>query len=203
MMQRQGILERLPDRILTYLDQHSVAPASTDPKVKSVNLWVALETLVGHDQESRIIETVVRSIVLHVVHRRVNKIITYPAICLHQYGFCGEIPDETGWFRNSGAWRVRSDELLLALAGAAGPDVPAKLAALTARHPLLCNRLFAVHTSVKDPKAPIGARTPGYSRSCRRSRRLPPTGIRALPGAQRPSELLVPVLLVNTLVLSS
>jgi hypothetical protein len=29
------------------------------------------------------------------------------------------------------------------------------------------------------------------------------TAIRALPGAQRPSELLVPVLLVNTLVLSS
>lgn len=152
MMQRQGILERLPDRILTSLEQHSVAHASTDPKVKFVNLWVALETLVGHDQESRIIETVVRSIVPHVVHRRVNKIITYLAICLHQYGFCGEIPDETGWFQNSGAWRVRSDELLLALAGTAGPDVPDKLAALTARHPLLCNRLFAVHNSVKDPK---------------------------------------------------
>jgi len=125
MMQRQGILERLPDRILTYLDQHSVAPASTDPKVKSVNLWVALETLVGHDQESRIIENCRPQHCAPCGAPQGQQIITYPAICLHQYGFCGEIPDETGWFRNSGAWRVRSDELLLALAGAAGPDVPA------------------------------------------------------------------------------
>jgi hypothetical protein len=151
-MQREGVLERLPERIITALEQHSVAHASTDPKVRFVNMWVAMETLVGQDQESAIIENVIRSIVPQVVHRRVNKIITYLAICLHEYGFCRNIPDETGWFRNSTRGRVRSDELLLALAGTAGSDVADKLAELTAPHPLLCNRLFTVHKSVSEPK---------------------------------------------------
>jgi hypothetical protein len=152
-MQREGVLARLPERIVTALEQHSVAHTSTDPKVRFVNMWVALETLVGREQESGIVDNLIRSIVPHVIHRRVNKIIKYLAICLHEYGFCRSIPDDTGWFRKSTRRRVRSDELLLALAGAAGSDVHNRLAELTAGHPLLCNRLFTTHKSVSDPKA--------------------------------------------------
>lgn len=150
-MQREGVLARLPDRIVTVLEQHSVAHASTDPKVRFVNMWVALETLVGQDQESSIVDNLIRNIVPHVVHRRINKIIRYLAICLHEYGFCGSVLDTTGWFRNSTPQRVQGDELLLALTGAGGSAVHNGLAALTAGHPLLCNRLFTMHNLVKDP----------------------------------------------------
>lgn len=150
-MQREGVLSRLPGTIVTALEQHSVAHASTDPKVRFVNIWVALETLVGQDQESSIVDNLIRNIVPHVVHRRINKIIRYLAICLHEYGFCRSVSDETGWFRNSTAQRVEGDELLMALTKATDSSIRNKLAALTANHPLLCNRLFTVHKSVFDP----------------------------------------------------
>lgn len=151
-MQRQGVLSKLPDQVATALEQHSVALASIDPKVRFVNMWVALETLVGQDHNSSIIDNIVRTILPQVVHRRINKIIKYLAMCLHEYGFCGVIPDNTGWFYNSTQARVQSDELLLALTGAGGSDVQDKLAEITANHPLLCNRLFAVYKVVRDSK---------------------------------------------------
>lgn len=150
-LQRAGVLAKLPQRILTTLEQHSVAYASTDPKVRFVNLWVALETLVGHEPEGKIIDHVNRRVTPVIIHRRVNKIIKYAAICLHRFGFCDKVPDATGWFKKSSKLRVRADELLLALAGAAGTAVADELAKITVPHPLLCNRLYQIHKVVFDP----------------------------------------------------
>lgn len=150
-MQRDGVLARLPERIVTALEQHSVAHASSDPKVRFVNLWVALETLVGHERDASIIDHILRSVVPMIAHRRVHKIITYLAISMHEFGFCDTVADTTGWFRRSTRHQVRRDELLLALTGAAGAPVHDELAKLTAGQPLLCNRLYTVHRTVVSP----------------------------------------------------
>jgi hypothetical protein len=149
--QRDGALSRLPDRILTALEQHSLAHTSSDPKVRFVNLWVALETLIGHARGESVIDHMVSSVVPLIIHRRLHKVITYLAISLHEFGFCNSVPDTTGWFRNSNSYEVKREELLLALTGAAGARVHDELAALTATHPLLCNRLFTAHKAVATP----------------------------------------------------
>lgn len=149
--QRDGALARLPDRILTALEQHSLAHTSSDPKVRFVNLWVALETLIGHARGESVIDHMVSSVVPLIIHRRLHKVITYLAISLHEFGFCNSVPDTTGWFRHSNSYEVKREELLLALTGAAGARVHDELAALTATHPLLCNRLFTAHKAVATP----------------------------------------------------
>jgi len=148
-MQQAGVLARLPERIITALEQYSVAHSSSDPKVRFVNPWVALETIAGHEREGPIIDNVVRNVVPLIVHRKINKVIKYLAICLHKFGFCGKIPDSTGWFKSSTRHEVRRDELLLALSGAGGAAVHDDLARLTLEHPLLCNRLFQVHKMLR------------------------------------------------------
>lgn len=150
-MQRDGVLARLPDRIVTALEQHSVAHASSDPKVRFINLWVALETLVGHERDASIIDHILRSVVPLIVHRRAHKIITYLAISLHEFGFCHTVADTTGWFKRSTRGEVRRDELLLALTGAAGAPVHDELARVTVGHPLLCYRLYTIHRTVASP----------------------------------------------------
>jgi hypothetical protein len=150
-LQKDGVIASLPERIITALEQHSVAHASTDPKVRFVNIWVALETIVGHDRENGIVENLIRGIIPPVVHRRVNKVIKYLAICLHEFGFCNTIPDNTKWFKRSTDYKVMADELLLVLCGRAGKEVEDELARITLSHPLLCNKLFEVHKIVKDP----------------------------------------------------
>lgn len=164
-MQRAGVLERLPDRIITTLEQHSVAHATTDPKVRFVNLWFALETLVRYNRHHAIIEEVVNNITPLIAHRRINKVIKYLAICLHNYGFCDSIPNSTGWFDKSDSKDIHRNELLLALTGKAGRPVLAELLKITASHSLLCNRLFTVYCFLNDSNKLIKELEKSYERT--------------------------------------
>lgn len=149
--QKKELLDKLPKRIITSLEQHSVAHSSTDGKQRFVNLWVALETLVGPKNDGSIIDNIVNSINPLIIHRRVNNIIKYLAICLYRFGFCDKYPDTTGWFNRSRKGNIRRDELLLAMTeGADVPDVASKLCGITASHPLLMNRVFKVHSKLSD-----------------------------------------------------
>lgn len=150
-LQRSGLFERLPDQIISSLEQHSVAQAATDLRIRFGNLWTALETLVGRGDES-IIDRMTRSIVPLIVHRRVNKIIKYLAICLHSFGLCDTISDSTGWFRRSNRKAILPEELVLVFTNAAGEGVMRGLLRLTSAHPLLCNRLFTGYQDLIDPR---------------------------------------------------
>lgn len=149
--QKNDLLGKLPKRIITSLEQHSIAHSSTDGKQRFVNLWVALETLVGPNYKGSIIDNIVNSINPLIIHRRVNNIVKYLAISLYKFGFCDTVPDPTGWFNRSKKGNIRRDELLLAMTtGADVPDVATKLCAVTASHPLLCNRIFEVYSQLSD-----------------------------------------------------
>lgn len=150
-LQRSGHLGRFPDRLHASLEQHSLAQTATDLKVRFLNLWVALETLVGRPKEGSIVDAVVRAVSPLVVHRRVNDALKYLAICLHQFGFCQSIPDSTGWFVRSDKTEVKRDELLLALTTPTADAVRKALAFTVRDHPLLCNRLFTVWQSLETP----------------------------------------------------
>jgi hypothetical protein len=149
--QKNNLLNKLPKRIITSLEQHSVAHSSTDGKQRFVNLWVALETLVGPNHKGSIIDHIVNSINPLIIHRRINNIIKYLAICLYRFGFCDKYPDTTGWFNRSKKGNIRRDELLLAMTdGADVPDVASKLCGITASHPLLVNRISRVYAQLSD-----------------------------------------------------
>lgn len=151
--QKSGLLGKLPKRIITSLEQHSVAHNSTDSKQRFVNLWVALETLVGHENDVNIIDNIINLVNPLIIHRRVNMVIKYLAINLNQFGFCNTISDPTGWFKNSKKGNIRRDELLLAMTnGADIPKVAETLSAITAAHPLLCNRIWRVFSELSDSK---------------------------------------------------
>lgn len=151
--QKSGLLARLPKRIITSLEQHSIAHSSTDAKQRFVNLWVALETLVGHESGISIIDNIVNQINPLIIHRRVNNIIKYLAISLHKFGFCRVYKDPTGWFKKSSRSGIWRDELLLAMTNGAAPNVADELVKIIDGHPLLRNRIFTVYKELSDFKA--------------------------------------------------
>jgi hypothetical protein len=151
-VQRSGLLDRLPERIIASLEQHSLALQVPDTRSRFVNLWVALETLIGRAAGEGIIERIVRSVAPLIAHRGINNTVKYLAICLHDFGLCNRIADPTGWFKSSNRRMIVQEELILLLTGAAGDTTLRALFALTSPHPLLCNRLFTEYTSLVDPR---------------------------------------------------
>jgi hypothetical protein len=148
---RSGQLGRFPDRLHASLEQHSLAQTASDLKVRFLNLWVAVETLVGRPRQGSIVEAVVRAIQPLVVHRLVNDALKYLAISLHQFGFCQAFADTTGWFTRSDKTEVRRDELLLALTTPSKESVREALAFAVKEHPLLLNRLYTVSQFLQTP----------------------------------------------------
>ena len=145
-------LDNLPDRLLNALDQHTMSYNSIDLKVKFLNLWVALETFVGRSKSKSIIDKVTETICPIIVNRRIHKQIKYLAICLQNYGFCGEFPDITGHFVKSNEKAVRRDELFLALSGRNAQKVREDLCKIVLPHRLLLFRLYLLHQAISDPR---------------------------------------------------
>jgi hypothetical protein len=150
-LQVKGIIGKLPEGIVSALEQYSVAHSSTDLKTRFLNTWVALETLVGQEPGSNIADSIVRSILPHIIHRRVSKIVTYLSICLHEWGFCRTVADPTGHFSRSTKGRINPGELLLALCRDDLEEVRKALGSLINTHPLLLNHLFTVHKALIKP----------------------------------------------------
>lgn len=146
----EQLLARSPNRIASALEQYSLAIGTTELRVRFLNLWVALETLLGLEGQS-IGGRIRRVLAPVIVGRRTNKIIKYLAISLHKFGLCRGKGDANGWFSESTDRHIRPDELFLLLSRNDLEEEKRRLFEITAEHPLLCNRLFTVHKEISSP----------------------------------------------------
>lgn len=145
-------LDLLPAQLTNALEQHTFAQNSNDLKVRFVNLWVALETLVGKGDGS-IIDRVVKSISPILVNTRSKRILKHLAISLAYYGLFDHTPDCRPHFERSTPWDVRRDELLLILNGVFGPKAQKDLCKAVAPHKLLLFRVYLAHQTLSSPKS--------------------------------------------------
>jgi len=153
---QENSLIRRSNQAMNSLELYSLAHASWDLRSRFIHLWVALEALIGPASEDSIIGNLLNRITPIVVHHHLHSVIRYLAICLHEFGFCGTVPNTTGGFTKSTADKIRTDELLLALTGSDGKykQIVNNLLAVVAKHPLLCNRIYtASEGGFKTPEA--------------------------------------------------
>lgn len=142
---------RLRGRLLNALELHSLAHGAAAPRVRMVNLWSAIECLLGSRKNESLIEHAASLIAPLVAWNRVEKIVRYLAISLHQFRSYGtSIPHGVG-FENSTAHSVESADLLAVLVKPRGHISPAALAAYTLQHPLLKYRLFRAWEGLSEP----------------------------------------------------
>ena len=146
----ESIRSSKDSRIISALEQHTTAYSSVDIKVRFLNLWVALETLVGHSNGS-IINRVTKCLIPILVGFKIRQQVKYLAMCLHEMGFCGKIPDESGFFKMSSNKEIPKDELFMALMQDDGAPVLNELIRVTRPQKLLCNKLTNLREIIKHP----------------------------------------------------
>lgn len=142
----------LPGRIFNALEVHSLAHGSAAPRVRLVNLWSAVECLLGSQPAGSIIERVVALLAPIIVWRRVEKIVRYLAISIHQYRteYELELPDASG-FANCNSHSVASEDLLHILGKPDGHPHSQSLATYAGRHLLLRYQLFRAWEALSNP----------------------------------------------------
>lgn len=155
LQQKQGLMNnrsvQASNQIMNSLELYSLAHASWDLRARFIHLWVALEALIGPAREESIFDNLSNRIIPIVVPHHLHSVIRYLAICLHQFGFCGTVPNTTGGFAKSTSKIIRTDELLLVLAGSYGKykEIHDNLLKVVSKHPLLCNRIYTAGEDFK------------------------------------------------------
>lgn len=139
-------------RLSNALESHRLALSATDPCTAIIHLWTSLETISGRGKSRSIGNHVAETIAPIVAWRRVDKIIGYIAICIHDINKkCGvKIPAE---LELSNEHSISREDILR---GVTGPDKNKTIMALFSMckdSPLLCNRLMSVWKSLQDPKS--------------------------------------------------
>lgn len=142
---------RLEGRLINALEHHTLAHISTDPKIKLVNLWSALECLVGPGKGSTV-DRVSECITPIIVWRRIDKLVRYLAIYLHRFGFCGKRKPPKSLFRSSTAFRVSVEEILIATTRSKDHEEIVALIDSTAPHPFLRFRIYQTWEIMSCPK---------------------------------------------------
>lgn len=144
--------DRLNGRILNALEHYSLAHSSAAARVQLVNLWSAMECLVGSEDAESVIGNVCKTVSPIVVFRRADKLLTYLAISLHQSRSAGVGQPLGPGFPASTNTYVSREELILTLSKPKDhPDIVALLN-FAAWHPLLVNRIYTLWQTFSDPK---------------------------------------------------
>ena len=145
--------QKLEGRLFNAMELYSLALASTSTRVRLVNLWSALECLQGRPSEASIIERAVSLVAPLMAWRRVEKVLRYLAICLHEYRhkYAVALPVDEG-FANSSRFAVQVEDLLHVLVKPKGHSHPASLAAFASGHVLLRYRLSRAWESLSRPE---------------------------------------------------
>jgi hypothetical protein len=148
-------LRQLPNqlrgRLLNALELHSLAQGSAAPRVRLVNLWTALECLLGTRKADSIIAHAASLIGPLMAWNRVAKMTKYLAISLHQFARYGELLPRNSGFNHSTPHEVKTADLLAVLSKPYGHPHPSALATYTAPHVLLRYRLFLAWHSFSEP----------------------------------------------------
>lgn len=142
---------RLSGRILNALEHYSLAHSSAAARVQLVNLWSAIECLVGDDDAESVIGNVCRTVTPIVVFRRVDKLLTYLAMSLHQSRLAGAAQPLGPGFPASTDNYVSREELIVTLCRPENhPDILALLG-FAGSHPLLVNRIYTLWQTFSAP----------------------------------------------------
>jgi hypothetical protein len=143
---------KLPGQILNALELHSLAHGSAAARVRLVNLWSAVECLLGSQADGSIIERVVALLAPIIVCRRVEKIVRYLAISIHRYRteYGLNLPYASG-FANCDPHVVTSEDLLHTLSKPDGHPNLQSLATYADQHVLLRYQLFRAWEALSTP----------------------------------------------------
>ncbi len=143
---------QLRGRLLNALELHSLAHGSAAPRVRLVNLWSALECLIGSRNEGSIIKNAVALIAPLLARRRVEKIVRYLAISTHDYrkGYNLTLPVNAG-FDHSTTQRVSCEDLLTILVKPTQHPYLVALSNHTENHSLLRFRHHRAWQALSDP----------------------------------------------------
>ncbi|GAB5407359.1 MAG: hypothetical protein Aurels2KO_55900 [Aureliella sp.] len=143
--------DRVRGRLLNALELHSLAHGSSAAKVRLVNLWAALECLVGGDRSQSIIVRVNELLPQIIAWRRVEKMMRYAAICLHSYGknTGNTIPKAT---RLGNDYSIDPRTLMRVLAKPEDHPALKGLFEFCADSPMLKYRMFRLREEVGFPK---------------------------------------------------
>ena len=145
-------ISRFPDQLLRALEQYTIAQTSADPKVRFVNLWVALETLVGRGGDS-IADHAIDAVSPILAFGRTRELLKYLAISLRGIELLEHSPASKEYFPLSTTEKIRRDELLLVLCGKRGIAAQKHLCRAVAHHRLILYRLFELHKTLSDSKS--------------------------------------------------
>ncbi|MCR9233900.1 MAG: hypothetical protein NXI29_23115 [bacterium] len=143
---------RLEDRALSALELHSFAISSSDPRVKIINLWSALECLAGCVEGDSILKRVLNLIKPLLVWRRVDKVVRYTAIATCEFQKVNNIKLDANTFSRSDENFVHPWDMLLVLCRPKNHTDITKLLNFASNHPLLLFRIYSLWNEFKNPK---------------------------------------------------
>jgi len=142
---------RLERRVLSALELHSLALASPEPRTKFANLWSALECLAGCSNKGKIIARVTELVVPLLVWRRVDKVIRYTAIGVHEFGdIRGNHSYGSGFDRSNDKFVHPWDMMTTLCRPEDHPDISGLLI-FCGDHPLLSFRVFQLWKEFTNP----------------------------------------------------
>lgn len=143
--------ERLSGRVLNALEHFSLAHVGAAQKVQLVNLWSAMECLVGTSKRSSVISAVVESVAPILMWRRAEKILRYMARSLQLFRAAGGIePLGEGFTAKKSS--VFAECLLLTVSKPENHPHLLALLKFCAPHPLLLNHIFALWSVFSKPE---------------------------------------------------
>lgn len=144
---------RLEDRVLSALELHSMAMSSSEPRVKLINFWSALECLAGCHEAESIYHRVVNLVCPLLAWRRVDKVVRYTAIQTKKYADTIDSYSFGPGFRKRTNHYVHPWDMMLALCRPKDHDHICELLRFAGGHPLLVFRLYRLWKELHNPKS--------------------------------------------------
>lgn len=142
---------RLQGRLANALECHATAIGAEDPRTAIINLWTALEAIAGSHGATSIGLRVSSAISPIIASRRIDKIITYLSICVHDVAVQKKTFIDTSIMTRSSHTTISNDDMLEAVTGPAENEKIRYLFSFSEPSPLLVQRLYLSWKAFSDP----------------------------------------------------
>jgi hypothetical protein len=143
---------RLEGRLANALECHALALSAKDPQTAVINLWTALEAISGSPTTGSIGSHVAKTLAPNIAWRRIDKIVTYLAICFAELCKSQNKRANGPPLRDSPSphW-VSPDDVLEAISGPENNPKILHFLSESASSPLLLHRFFGAWKEFHDP----------------------------------------------------
>ncbi|MEQ1904808.1 MAG: hypothetical protein ABL888_11525 [Pirellulaceae bacterium] len=142
---------QLEDRVINALELHSIAIASSEPRVKLVNLWSALECLAGCCERKTVIERVLQLVTPLLIWRRFDKTVRYAAISTARFGSTIGQNNYGSGFTRSNVKFVHPLDMMISLCRPKDHEDIVSLLSFCSKHPFLVHRIYRLWKEFSDP----------------------------------------------------